>query len=68
MTAAIPFFGFEVYQSELAVRKVITRVRGGYLNRWLIRAEVWAPCAFFVGAKKMYIHPLLYKQLQEQLK
>lgn len=38
-----PFLGMRLVANPLLVERKTVRIRGGYLNRWLIRAEVDVP-------------------------
>lgn len=48
--------GLPAYKSELALKRIERRVRGGYLNRWLIREVTLVP-SIIVTAHAIYVHP-----------
>lgn len=61
------FMGMNVLESPLATRREIRRVRGGYMKRWLIRAEVTVPCVIHIGlSNTIYVHPDLMAQLEKE--
>jgi hypothetical protein len=49
----------------LATRRVERRVRGGYMNRWLVRAIVDEPRAYIYG-NVMFAHPDLIDRLRRE--
>lgn len=54
-----------IVEHSMAVKTVETRVRGGYMNRWLIRDFVEQPCAFHDRIHDvMYVHPSLMPKLR----
>lgn len=62
------FMGMNLLESPLATRREIRRVRGGYMNRWLIRAEVTVPCVIHDRlSNTIYLHPELMAKLREEL-
>lgn len=63
-------FGIQICPSPLMVEKKVMRVRGGYLNRWLIRAEVIVPRNEFVHdrvSNRIYCHPDMVVKLKEAM-
>lgn len=69
-------YGVPIVESWQAVEvvKIDRRVRGGYMNRWLIREyiEEAKPAAFTVtlpsGAKRLVIHPRLLDKMLFELR
>lgn len=62
--------GLPIIESDiLPLRWRETRVRGGYMNRWLIRAQV-PVVEYFVGGPlgAVYVHPLNKAALFDALK
>lgn len=68
--------GVPIYESELATRPVVreTRVRGGYMNRWLLRAFVTVnePTAYMMqrppaGRPAIIAHPEVAMRLRGRL-
>lgn len=62
------FLGVPIIESELAVKVVERRVRGGYMNHWLIRAHVREP-SMLVDRRnnRIYVHPALMPALRAKL-
>lgn len=59
------FFGMRVCESVMAVRTVVRRVPGGYMNRWLIREVAVVPCIVIARSLGvMLVHPTLMPKLQ----
>lgn len=59
--------GIPIIESPLAVTRVEARVRGGYLNHWLIRAFVEKPCMIHDRLNgRFYVHPSLMPALRAQ--
>ena len=63
-TDAPSFLGMPVHLSPLATRKGVGRVRGGYMNRWLIRAEVQVP-SYYVAGGVICMHPDLWAKVSK---
>lgn len=62
-------YGAKLVQSHLAVTHKVGRVRGGYLNRWLIRGIVETPAIFHDRLNNViYVHPALMPKLKQELK
>lgn len=50
--------GVRIVTSPLAIRRVFRRVKGGYMNHWLIRVEVMEPCVLHDRVNnRFYVHP-----------
>ena len=65
MTASI--YGVPIRTSPYAVRTVVKRVRGGYMNRWLICVKVEEPFAYFDRALNVMIcHPDILRALTKE--
>lgn len=61
--------GFRVFANTLCTTLEVQRVRGGYMNHWLIRQEVRVPSAFISEAEQaIYCHPDILQKLKEKLK
>lgn len=63
------FCGIPIYPSPLLVEKKVTRVLGGYMNHWLIRAEVTVPSRKAIHDQinnRLYMHPAFIQELQRQ--
>lgn len=62
-------YGTEVMPSPLAVTRTVGRVRGGYMNRWLIRGIVETPAIFHDRLNNvLYVHPDLMAKLIQEFK
>ena len=60
-----PFSSIPIFPSPLALSTQTRRVPGGYLNRWLIRAEVQVPCVIHDRINnRFYVHPSLMDSLK----
>lgn len=63
------FGGVRVFQNKMAVQAIHhpeSRVRGGYMNRWLLRKPAWTeyrPCAIRLQNDDLHVHPELYQKL-----
>lgn len=60
-------FGVEIYPSPLMVEEKLGYIRGGYLNRWWIRAKVTVPSARVIHDRmnnRMYCHPAVIHQIR----
>lgn len=62
-------YGLRIIESPLLPLKwQVKRVRGGYMNRWLIRVEVPVPEYFVNGILgAVYVHPLNMPAFREAL-
>jgi len=58
--------GIQIFEHPLALKRVERRVKGGYLNRWLIREIAMVPCVMFVG-HALFVHPALMPSLRKQI-
>lgn len=59
--------GMKVVVTEYATHHVVRRVRGGYMNRWWIRAIVEEPASFIMtmhGKQALMCHPVIYEKLK----
>jgi hypothetical protein len=56
--------GIRIIESTSAVRLATLRVRGGYLNRWLIREQRLEPCVLMIGTDTAIVHPTLMPTLR----
>lgn len=59
-----------IIPSSLLVEKKVMRVPGGYMNRWLIRAEVVVPSKRMIHDlinNRIYMHPEMIKALHRVL-
>jgi len=62
-------FGTKLVPSPLTVTRTVGRVRGGYLNRWLIRGIVETPAIFHDRLNNvLYVHPALMAKLKQEFK
>lgn len=64
-------YGMQLCESPLMVEPKVGRVRGGYLNRWLIRGMVTTPARNAIVDRinnRIYMHPEMIRQLQIQLR
>lgn len=59
-------FGFSVVLSDTVTVRTEVRIKGGYENRWLIRAFEDRPGFRFVG-DRIEMHPEFYRQLRHQV-
>jgi len=62
------FMGIDIFPSPMMVEKKVMRVPGGYLNRWLIRAEVMVPSSSIIHDKinnRMYCHPAVLEHIRQ---
>lgn len=58
--------GMRIFENPFAVRKVTTRIRGGYMNRWLIRAQVNEPCFYIDDINNIiHCHPYLLPEIRK---
>lgn len=60
-------FGIELCPSPLLVETRVGRVRGGYMNRWLIRAMVTVPSRTMIHDRvnnRYYAHPELIAEMK----
>lgn len=68
----LKLFGIPVIVTPAAVSRVERRVRGGYMNRWLIREVVLQPTAFVYqdplthGPAVITMHPLLAQRMARE--
>jgi hypothetical protein len=65
------FANVKILPAPHMVEKKVVRVRGGYLNRWLIRAEVIAPSNRIVFDEVTgvgYCHPEVLDKLQKAVR
>ncbi len=63
-------YGIPVYPAPWMTETKTTRVRGGYLNRWLIRATVTLPKQEVAHDRinhRIYAHPAVIAQLAKTL-
>lgn len=63
-----PFANVQLVEDPSMVVKVVKRVPGGYMNRWLIRAEVLEPrlyARFFDG--RLHAHPAIIAKIKAEL-
>lgn len=63
-----PFGGIELYEDPRMVVTVVRRVPGGYMNRWLIRAEVVEPSPYArIGGGKLFAHPAVIARIKSEI-
>ena len=66
--SASPFAGLRFVASPLLVEVVETRVPGGYMNRWLIRATVTRPMRHGIHVGNTVLaHPDVIEQIKKEL-
>ena len=57
--------GIRLVSNPMATRLEVRRVPGGYMNHWLIRAEVRVPCTISIPSQGiMYAHPSIIEKLR----
>lgn len=64
------FGGIDIHPNPLMVEKKVMRVPGGYLNRWLIRAEVTVPSSNVIHDRinnRMYCHPAMMERIRQAI-
>ncbi|WP_157979194.1 hypothetical protein [Rhodoferax ferrireducens] len=63
-------FGISIHPAPLMVEEKETRIRGGYLNRWWIRAVVTVPSSNVIHDRlnnRMYCHPAVIAQMRKAM-
>lgn len=63
-------FGISIHPAPLMVEQKETRIKGGYLNRWLIRAVVTVPSTKVIHDRlnnRMYCHPAVIQQMRKSM-
>lgn len=63
-------YGIEVWPSPLLTETREGRVRGGYMNRWLIRAMVTVPSRQMIHDRlnnRIFAHPELIAEMERSL-
>ena len=61
-----PFSGIQVHPSPLMTERKVIRVPGGYMNHWLIRAEVEVPSRRIIHDRlngRIYCHPAMLNEI-----
>lgn len=63
------FSHVQLHEDPTMVTKTVTRVRGGHMNRWLIRTEVIEPRLFarIVGGR-LCAHPAVIDRVRAELR
>lgn len=62
-------YGIDIFRNSLLVKTETRRVPGGYMNRWLIRAQVQVPYAVHDQINNcIQMHPLLFANLMRESK
>lgn len=61
-------YGVKLVVSPFLTKKQTGRVKGGYCNHWLIRAEVEVPVTIYIPEQNtVYLSPLAEKMLKDAM-
>jgi len=65
-------FGIDIIPSlnDMFLEKKVVRVPGGYLNRWLVRAEVMVPSRQIIHDRmnnRIYCHPAMLAEIKRAM-